>query len=865
MPKLFISYSHLDEKFVSKFLNHLSPLKNNGFIEEWYDRKIETGQEFQDDIDNNLNNADIICLMISDNFLSSNACLEEKDIALKLRVTKGIRTIPIIISPCAWTLHKELSPILAIPTDGKPVSSFLDPNEGWLDVINWIRKVIDSIQKIKVLEVTEEFNFFLNSADILTKSHSNRETLNLEDIFVFPRLKTYDEKESSQRYDAEDLKKDVLTLGKIIIAGESQSGKTTLCKKLFKIYRELNYIPVYIEDDNKFLGNPLNKVEKTFSEQYNAKSISDYDFKRIVPILDNFHYAKHQEKYIDEFQVFEHQVFIVDDIFGLNVKSQNLIKKYHKFKIREFTAFERNEIIKKWIQITENSQIQMNPNHLQQSIDEKTELIESSLGIIFGKGIMPSYAFFILSLLAAQDIQKPLDQEITSQGYCYQALIYLYLRKEGIKNDQFDIYLNFLTELSFYIYEKGGSGLSNEDFQVFLREYTAKFNLPISPTDLVRKLTNVNICGFDSFNQFHFSYNYIYYFFVAKYLAENIDKQKFLINKIIANLHKNENAYITVFMTHHSKSSYLLDELLLNAEILFEKYSPSTLDSKELSFFDKHEDKIVQAILPSYMHNVEEERKKILYEKAQIEEDIDRPEEESETQLQKAKNRTQFKLSSSEEMEVTELLTNLRLSIKTVEVMGLIIKNRSGSLDLKRIEYIYEQGLKVHLRILSSLFEIIKDEKVEAELIDFLKDRLDQIINENEKEPKIEEIEKLARLLFWNMNFGIVLGFITKAVHSLGSVNLLKIAKVVSEKENTPSSFIAYHCINMWYGKNLKIDEIASRISKEDFSKTADRLLKIKIVEHCRLHKISINDMQQIEKKLGMRSGKLIAESTKKS
>lgn len=105
MIKLFISYSHKDENLVKEFISHLSPLKNNETITEWYDRRIETGEEFQNDIDNNLDNADIVCLMISNHFLSSKACLDEKNVALNLKSQKGIRVIPVIISPCAWTEH----------------------------------------------------------------------------------------------------------------------------------------------------------------------------------------------------------------------------------------------------------------------------------------------------------------------------------------------------------------------------------------------------------------------------------------------------------------------------------------------------------------------------------------------------------------------------------------------------------------------------------------------------------------------------------------------------------------------------------------------------------------------------------------
>lgn len=851
MLKLFISYSHKDETLVSNFISHISPLKNNGIISEWYDRKIETGEEFQEDIDNNLENADIVCLMISSNFLSSNACIKEKDFALELRNRKGIRVIPLILSPCAWTIHKELSDRLAIPTDGKPITSFADPNEGWLDAINWIMKVSNSITSIKNLKLKKDFQSFLNSADILTKSHKNKEVLNLEDIFVYPKLKCYDGKEVSHKYDAERLKSEILKFDKLIIAGENQAGKTTLCKILFTIYRNLNYIPIYLEDENKFLGNPKNKLEKAFFEQYDSDNFETFDLKRVVPIVDNFHFAKYQEKYIEEYESFKFQVLIVDDIFGLDIRNQSLIKEYNKFKIREFTALERNELIRKWIQIKEDSQIQINPNHLQQSIDEKTELIENSLGIIFGKGIMPSYPFFVLSLLAAQDTQRPLDSEITSQGHCYQALIYLYLRREGVKNDQIDIYSNFLTELAYWIYEKQGVSLNNTEFDNFLEHYNSNFNLPISITDLVRTLANVNICKFDSLNQFNFCYTYIYYFFVAKYLSEHIETKKTTIDKILSNLHKDENAYITVFIAHHTKSNYLLDELMLNAEILFEKYEPATLDTDELSFFDKHEDKIIQAILPSFKHNAEAERKKILEEKSNNEE------------TKRETNQNQPKADNDE--IASDLVTNLRLSIKTVEVMGLIIKNRSGSLDLKRLEYIFEQGLKVHLRILSSFIEVIKDEKAEQEIVDLLTERIKQVIEErdDEKELSIDKIEKLVRSIYWNLNFGVLHGFITKAIHSLGSINLLNISQAISDKEQSPASFVVNHGIKMWYAKNLRVDEIANRISEKDFSKTAESLMKFKVVEHCRLHNIDFKDLQQIENKLHIPSRKMLAERAK--
>ncbi|GHV14768.1 hypothetical protein AGMMS49938_11480 [Fibrobacterales bacterium] len=847
--KLFISYCHKDEILVSDFVSHIKPLKDNGIISEWYDRKIEVGNEFQKDIDNNLEKADIICLMVSHNFLSSTACMKEKDAALKLRNEKGVRVIPIILDHCLWTEYKELSNLLA-PIDGKPITSFDNKNEGWVNAVKWIEKACLSITQINNLKINNEFETFLESTDLLAKSHSEKETLLLKDILVFPKLKYYDDKEKSHKYDSAKFATEVLQCGKIIIAGENQSGKTTLCKALFRIFRELNYIPVYLKDDNTHKGNPLNKLEISFAEQYESVPFDTLDKRRIVPIVDNFHLTKYQEKYIEQYNDFPNHILIVDDIFGLDIKNQTLIQEYRKFKIREFTALERNELIQKWIQIKETPQIQGNSNYLQQSIDEKTEIIENSLGIAFGKGIMPSYPFFILTLLSAQEIQKPLDAEITSQGYCYQALIYLYLRKEGVKNDQIDIYVNFLTELAFWLYDKKNNGLNQEELYEFLKYYTSHFNLPISTTDIPKVLSNVNICKFDSCNQYHFCYDYLYYFFIAKYLSDHIEDKRKLIDNILANLHKDENAYITIFIAHHTKSNYILDELLLNAEILFENYKPATLSTDDLSFFDKHEEQIVKAILPSYEHNSNAERGKLLTRKSAVE---DARQEKSENQY------------LEDDVAESELLKNIRLSIKTVEVMGLVIKNRSGSLDLKRLEYIFEQGLNVHLRFITSFLELIQNQRAEQEIVEFLTERINDIIEKNNgnKEPSIDKIKKLAKEIYWNLNFGVLHGVITKSIHSLGSNNLLSIAQTISDKTKVPATFIVNQGIKLWYAKNVRIDEIANRIKEKDFSLTAKQLMKLKVVEHCLLHKIDYKKMQEIESKLQIQSGKILAEKSK--
>jgi uncharacterized UPF0160 family protein len=169
--KLFISYSHRDEEHINEFRKHVTPLKNNGLIDDWYDRKIIAGKDFQDEIDNNLENADIIYLFLSANFLSSDACMKEKNNALDLIKKRGVAVLPIILSVCGWLDDKDLSSLLALPTDGKLILDFTNSDKAWNNVYKGFKNLINKEIKIKQLQITKKFSTFLQNTELLSKAH----------------------------------------------------------------------------------------------------------------------------------------------------------------------------------------------------------------------------------------------------------------------------------------------------------------------------------------------------------------------------------------------------------------------------------------------------------------------------------------------------------------------------------------------------------------------------------------------------------------------------------------------------------------------------------------------------------------------
>lgn len=100
---LFYSYSHKDARLCKELAAHLSLLKRQGIIQDWSDRDIDAGREWEHTIHGNLEKASIILLLISADFLASDYCYaREMTRALERHSAGEARTIPIILRAVDW-------------------------------------------------------------------------------------------------------------------------------------------------------------------------------------------------------------------------------------------------------------------------------------------------------------------------------------------------------------------------------------------------------------------------------------------------------------------------------------------------------------------------------------------------------------------------------------------------------------------------------------------------------------------------------------------------------------------------------------------------------------------------------------------
>jgi hypothetical protein len=841
--KLFISYSHADKSYIDDFHKHIFLLKKEGLIKTWYDREIEAGIEFQSNIDNNLNSADIICLCMSANFISSSACQKEIDYAFKCRLEEGTRVIPIILKSCEWLEIKKLSKLEALPMDGTPISLFEHVDDGWVNVYNEIKKVILSENKIRALKFTDEFSSLVDDSVIFSKAHKCVEKVRLSDIFVYPELDTFDIKNNGSKVVESDfVLQEILNNEKIVIMGEDQSGKTSLAKMLTQEFFLRHYLPIYLSptDANPLLGSIDQIVKDSFARQYPGFSYTDFDSMRIVPIIDDFHKVKNKEKVINDLSKFTRCVLFADYNIGIDIKDDILLDGYKKYKIKEFKPSLLNRLISKWVALG------VSPNEIgdgyYKEVDAKTTLVLDSLGKFFGKGIMPTYPFFILSIVSSYDTLKPLKDDITSQGYCYQFLITYFLIKNGVKSKDFDFFINFLSEFAYYLYSIRRSEISVEEMNAFYDKYEKRFNSK-DRVEFLHTLTESQILLKSSLNNYSFYYPYIYYYFCGRYFADNLDKDdiKEVLSEMINNLHVNEYAYIVIFISHHIKNDYFQNMVKNVADDLFKQLQPASLSFAELASYDKHSSYVFKAAIP-IRNNIEAERSRELTNRDKLEE------------MKSSENLTgKFVI----DFEKDEYAILLRRCIKTVQVIGHIIKNRSGSLELKDLKAFFRSAMNVHLRVLTNFFNLIKADDSQNAIIEILALRINDILkSQNRKIPEDEKLTELARDVFWKINFMVVFGLMDAIVHSLCSEALNSLViREVCEEVDSPASQIVNFLSQMRYNKHMDIEHLKNMFEDKSFSELAKNILKVNIVDYSRVNRIDFKDRGKLNSIFGF-SGK---------
>ena len=172
-----------------KLDKHLGALKRLGQITTWHDREILPGIQWKREIDTRLNTSDIVLLLVSSHFISSDYCYGiEMRQALERHTAGKSHAIPIILSPVNWK-ETPIADLQVLPADGRPITKWRNRDEAFHSVTQGIRDVIEMLQKKReqasstALRQPFEEGIFISYTNIDPHITQQRDTL-IEQVYT---------------------------------------------------------------------------------------------------------------------------------------------------------------------------------------------------------------------------------------------------------------------------------------------------------------------------------------------------------------------------------------------------------------------------------------------------------------------------------------------------------------------------------------------------------------------------------------------------------------------------------------------------------------------------------------------------------
>jgi hypothetical protein len=557
----------------------------------------------------------------------------------------------------------------------------------------WMTFVRSASLQPNKFENSKEFSAFL--CDPGAPFMHPKPGLCLQEFFVYPDLN--DNKKTSPISSAvfsEDIAGFVEANKRILILGADRSGKTSLAKSLYIDLQKRGFVPILLRGDS--LKSPseerqLKDLLKRFAEQYSDQLIESYrqlDRSSRVLIVDDIHKSKLNRKGLERALstyagFFDRIVLLGDTLFATTnsvseVGNASMLANFRQYGIQKMGHRLRGSLIRKWFALGR----EYTANEAE--FERQVVSAENLLNTLFGRNLIPAYPFFVLTILQELRKNERFEPALGSFGYFYQLLIDERLLTCSTSTPP-DTTYTYLAAIAYYMFQNEQQSIDDKELDQITKKHVADYRVPLIQTNIIAELKSALIIE-ENDGLYRFKYDYVYYYFVAKYFQENLadyDKHETILEQLREMIHNVENeeyVNILVFLIYFTKDRQVIEHILASASSVNESYPPSDLNH-DFSYLNELGSQLPEMVLD------EEESKKARSSYRQM---IDRAEEMIHEVKIDANDENGSESDSHEDLkglmsEDDYGAAHLMKAMGTLRIIGQILRNFPGSLkgDLK--------------------------------------------------------------------------------------------------------------------------------------------------------------------------------------
>lgn len=667
-------------------------------------------------------------------------------------------------------------------------------------------------------------------------SHPAKENIELSDFFVYPDLEEIGDFDIDRNYFSASIFLDESRFNDgILIKGKEKSGKTSLLKTLYVEYHNQGLVPVFIS--GYLFARTADKdlsslIDSAIKEQYCEKAISEWkniSKERKVIFLDDLDRTKVPDKYKWKIlnylkKHFGKIIITADDMMDVNeIISKELTEEFSEFKHYEIQNFGyklRHDLINKWNLIGDEQTSRID------TLLERVDSAEKIVNTVVGKNLVPRVPIYLLTLLQSLESTNPADIQNSAFGYYHQYLITESLAKVGVSVGEFNEFFNYCSMLAWFYYGEKSKEVLYSDIVKFTNVYSEEYTY-VDCSKRLDKLCSARLLTRRG-DYYSFSYPYVYYFFLGKYIAENIQADQEIqniIQRCSAHAYVRNNSNILHFTIHHAqKTPYIIESVLNELKKTFEDQKPLSFDGDTTLYNELVDDTMSLTYTGSDPHK---NRRK----SNELQDKLETLEGDDEIQ------------EYTQELDLPAKLNKL---FKTIEILGQILKSYYGSIkNTEKSEIINE----IYLGPLRAAreFLVVLDEHKDSLISD-----INDLIKSKDKDMDKNSREALAKKFVFDFIGMITYSFIYRAAYATSSEHLNKISSDVANANGT----LAFKLISLASKLDLPgsipfndIESLANETKKDIF---AHRLLSTIVLRHLYFFKVSEIDKQKICSYLGI-------------